>query len=668
MSAARPGSVRTASRYAAGVAGGAARGLEERLRFAADEPLDAADVRDVDRRARALDGVLGVERDADARIVVVSFDPARTRRELVRAGVESPFLRLAGAEPLGARLRAAFAPGRLERAVRAVREAENRRAIGLVGLTLAAALVGAIVQATAGTVAALPLWAVAYVAGGLEATLKTVRSLRERELDVDLLMLLAAAGAAIVGAFWEGAVLLFLFSLGGVLEEFALGRTHRSIRALMDLRPETVRVRGEDGEERVVPAGEVGPGAIAVVHPGERVPVDGVVVEGACAVDQSAITGESLPLPRAPGDRVLAGSIAQDGYVAVRVERPADQTVLARVIHLVEEAREQRAPAQRTLDRYRPLYVIAVLGTSAVAFLALLALRGHSPGDAFLQAMTLLVVASPCALVISVPATLLSAIANAARSGVLVKGSAPLEALAGLRVVAFDKTGTLTRGAPAVHEVVPVGGRDEADVLGLAAALEGRSEHPIARAVLAAAAARGIDPPEPESFAAQPGRGVEGTVAGVPTLVGSPGWLAAEGVDLAPLAAALARLDDATLLVVAHGGATVGVVAVADAARPEANEAVRRLGALGIETVMLSGDRPAVAARVGAALGIARVEAGLLPEDKVERIRGLHAAGPVAMVGDGVNDAPALANATVGIAMGAAGSDQSRSRPRTSCS
>ena len=450
--------------------------MPETMPFLADRPLAPLDVADIERRARLLPGVLSVQPGRSNDQIEVTYDPDVVRAELVRLQLESPYLRLAGRDSLSVRLRGALAPQRLRHTLHLLAHAPNRVAIAFVGITLGLLLVGVVVERFSET-AALPIWALAYFTGGWFSLRTTLRSLRQRKLDVDLLMLIAAAGAAAVGAYWEGTVLLFLFSLGNVLEEFALGRTEASIRALMDLRPEVVVVRAEDGSEREVAIDDIEVGMIAIVRPGDRIPVDGTVVVGHSAVDQSAITGESLPVSRDAGQEVLAGSVNLDGYLEVQIVRRADETVLAKMINLVKDAREQRAPAQRMLDRYQPLYVVGVLGISGGALVILLAL-GHAFSDAFLQAMTLLVVASPCALVISVPATMLSAIAAGARHGILVKGSGPMEAIATLSTIAFDKTGTLTKGQPAVVELMAIGGATELEVLALAASIERRPTTP----------------------------------------------------------------------------------------------------------------------------------------------------------------------------------------------
>ena len=631
--------------------------MPETMPFLADRPLAPLDVADIERRARLLPGVLSVQPGRSNDQIEVTYDPDVVRAELVRLQLESPYLRLAGRDSLSVRLRGALAPQRLRHTLHLLAHAPNRVAIAFVGITLGLLLVGVVVERFSET-AALPIWALAYFTGGWFSLRTTLRSLRQRKLDVDLLMLIAAAGAAAVGAYWEGTVLLFLFSLGNVLEEFALGRTEASIRALMDLRPEVVVVRAEDGSEREVAIDDIEVGMIAIVRPGDRIPVDGTVVVGHSAVDQSAITGESLPVSRDAGQEVLAGSVNLDGYLEVQIVRRADETVLAKMINLVKDAREQRAPAQRMLDRYQPLYVVGVLGISGGALVILLAL-GHAFSDAFLQAMTLLVVASPCALVISVPATMLSAIAAGARHGILVKGSGPMEAIATLSTIAFDKTGTLTKGQPAVVELMAIGGATELEVLALAASIERRSEHHLAVAIMAEATQRGVALVEPDAFTARAGRGIEAVVAGEVVLAGNLEFLAEQGVDTAgPLDGFRERVQTATIVGIVRAGVPLGAIAIADELRPEAAETIRRLKGLGIRTAMLSGDRQAVAERVATEIGIDDPLGELLPDQKVDQLKVLAAHGRIGMVGDGVNDAPALAVADVGIAMGGRGTDQ----------
>ncbi|MCB0872754.1 MAG: cadmium-translocating P-type ATPase [Actinobacteria bacterium] len=621
-----------------------------RLVFEANGPIGDGRLNELRDQAVELAGVSGLCR-IDGERVGIDFDPALTRAAIIRGAMERQDLRLVHRRGWWTR----FNPARTAAFVRDIWDGEHRVPVLMVLLTLVAVITGFIIQQAAGLSAALPAYIVAYVSGGAPAARTTFGSLRRRKLDVDLLMLIAAAGAAAVGAWWEGGVLLFLFSLGGVLEEFALGRTQRSVRALMDLRPEVVTVIA-DGGERVVPVEEVDIGQMAAVRPGERIPVDGVVRSGQSAVDESAITGESLPVSKHPGAEVFAGTINLSGYLEVEITRHAEESMLAKVISLVAEAQNQKAPAQRAIDRYQPLYVAAVLGVAGLAFVVFL-LLGRTPSDAFLQAMTLLVVASPCALVISVPASMLSALARAARDGILIKGSGPLEDMARLTTVAFDKTGTLTRGELHVDAVDPAPGVTVDHLLSVAASVESRSRHPLAEAVVHEARARGIEVPEPSQFSAVDGRGVVATVDGTGIVVGSPRFMVDRGViDSASSSDTVA--GSAQIVVGEDGGRLLGTIKVRDVVRPEAAAALGRLHRLGIRTALLSGDRTAVAEQVAGEIGVDVIDAELLPDQKVEHVRGLAQVGKVAMVGDGVNDAPALAVATVGVAMGVRGSDQ----------
>jgi Cd2+/Zn2+-exporting ATPase len=510
--------------------------------------------------------------------------------------------------------------------------------------------------------AALAAFAAAYLVGGAHSAVRTVRSLAARRLDVDLLMLLSAAGAAAIGQWLEGATLLFLFSLSNALEARALRRTTRAIEALMELRPDEASLL-DGGVERRVPVETLVPGQRVRVRPGERMPVDGTVVAGRSAANQAAITGESMPVSKAPGDPVWAGSINEGGTIEIAVDRPAGESTLARIIRLVAEAREAKAPTQRFIDRFEQGYAATVIFAAAAA--AGLPLAFGQPFEpTFYRAMTLLVVASPCAVVISTPATLLAALAHAARHGILFKGGAALEALDALEVVAFDKTGTLTRGRPAVTAVVPFGGAAADRVVALAAAVERLSEHHLGKAIVEEAERRGLPAATAEGLVAFRGRGVVARVEGAAVAVGKPELLAETGLGLD--AAGLAEVErlrrtGATVVAVAGGGATrtAGAIAIEDRVRPEAAEAIAAIRAAGVErTLLLTGDHGPVAERVAAAVGVDDWRADLLPEDKVAAIREITATGRrVAMVGDGVNDAPALATADVGVARGVAGTD-----------
>ncbi len=508
-----------------------------------------------------------------------------------------------------------------------------------------------------------------YLAGGGVAALNSARSLLERRIDVDFLMVAAALGAASIGQWGEGAALLFLFSLSNALQHYALDRTRQAIRALMDLRPASARVRRGAALVEVA-VEELELGEVIDVRPGERLPADGEVLSGHSAVDQSPITGESMPVARAPGDRVFAASINGGGALEVRVTRRAADSTLARIIQLVEEAQSERAPTQKRLDSFEQKYAVGVIAMAAAMIVLPPLLVNVAWPAAFYKAMTLLVVASPCALVISTPASILSAIAAGARHGVLFKGGAHVESLARVRVVAFDKTGTLTVGRPRVTDVVPQGEAVSTpdELLALAAAVEARSEHPLARAIVAAAQERGLAVPAARDLQAAPGKGVTAHIeparpggALVTAHLGTAAHLREQGVPL--LASDLEQLEalerQGKTVVLVGTDRLLGAIAVADTVRAEARAAIQALKALGVEkVVMLTGDNARAAQAIGAAAGVDEVRAELLPEDKVAAVRQLlEAHGVVAMVGDGVNDAPALAAATVGIAMGAGGSD-----------
>jgi len=532
-------------------------------------------------------------------------------------------------------------------------------ALALAGMTTG--LVAGWTGAPAGV--AWAAWAVAYALGGWYGLVRALDALRQRRVDIDLLMVLAALGALVIGAPFEGAMLLFLFSLSNVLQRIAMGRSRRAIQALMQLRPDAATVR-RDGSWVTLPLAEVAPGDVYVVRPGDRLPLDGVVVAGRSAVDQATLTGESLPVEKEPGAEAFAGTINGDGTLEVRVTRPAGASTLARMIALVEDAQAQKAETQQLIDRFEQPYALGVIGLTAVAVALPTLLLAEPFTPAFYRAMTLMVAASPCALVISTPAAVLSAIANGARRGILFKGGAFVEAAAGIRAIAFDKTGTLTEGRARLTDVVPADGLGADAVLALAAAVQSRSEHHLARATTTAAETRGLPVPESAAFRATAGQGVEAEVDGATLRMGNPRFFNGAAALAGPLAE-ITRLQaegkTAVLLSRQRDGREepLGVLAYADTLRPGAADVVRRLRALGIErVVMLTGDNAGVAARIAAEAGVDEVHADLLPEQKVALVRALRQrVGPTAMVGDGVNDAPALAAATLGVAMGAAGTD-----------
>lgn len=496
---------------------------------------------------------------------------------------------------------------------------------------------------------------ISYGAGGYYGLRTAVSSLRHGKLDIDLLMILAAAGAALIDQWREGAMLLFLFSLSNVLQEFALGRSRSAIRSLMKLHPSEAKVHRGDVVE-TVPIARIVVGDVVLIEPGERIPVDGLVVNGRSTVDQSPITGESMPVDKTVSDKVFAGSLNQQGALDVKATQPASDTVLARVIRLVEEAQDTKAPTERFLDRFEEVYAFIIIAGVALFIVIPPLLFNADFSSNFYRAMVLMTVASPCALIISTPSAFLAAIATGARRGVLFKGGAYLEGLAAVKAVAFDKTGTLTRGRPSVTDVLTFNGVDEYGLLALAAAAEARSEHPLAKAIVRAADEQGLKLSPVEDFLATPGRGVEAKVDGQLIRIGSPAHIAVEGET----AQAVLRLQDQgkTVMPIERDGVLIGLVAVADELRAEAPAVLRTLQSQNVKTAMFTGDNAKVANYIAAQLGIDAVHADLMPEDKVTAVKKLESDyGAVAMVGDGVNDAPALATAAIGMAMGAAGTD-----------
>ncbi|MEU9169673.1 heavy metal translocating P-type ATPase [Streptomyces sp. NPDC048420] len=508
-----------------------------------------------------------------------------------------------------------------------------------------------------------PLYAVAYATGGWEPALEGLRALRERTLDVDLLMIVAALGAAAIGQVLDGALLIVIFASSGALEALATARTADSVRGLLDLAPSMATRVTEDGEQ-TVPAGELAVGDVLLIRPGERIGADGRVLDGASEADQATITGEPLPVPKGPGDEVFAGTLNGTGALRVRVERDPADSVIARIVTLVEEASRTKAPTQLFIERIEQRYAVGIVAATLAVFGVPL-LFGEDLTDALLRAMTFMIVASPCAVVLATMPPLLSAIANAGRHGVLVKSAVAMERLGEVDAVALDKTGTLTEGAPEVSQVRPLpgSGLDEDGLLALAAAAEHRSEHPLARAVVRAARERGLRIADARDFAAVPGRGVTAVVGGRVIEVGRAtgmGDAEATGAGMAEGSAAVPGTENGdTLVLVTGDGVPLGTLALTDRLRPAASATTAALTALtGTAPVLLTGDNAGAAARVAAATGLTDVRADLLPEGKVDAVRELQDAGrKVLFVGDGVNDAPALAAAHSGIAMGRAGSD-----------
>ncbi|WP_441958003.1 heavy metal translocating P-type ATPase [Mycolicibacterium houstonense] len=503
-----------------------------------------------------------------------------------------------------------------------------------------------------------PVWWALYLAcyatGGWEPAWAGLQALRERTLDVDLLMILAAIGAASIGQVFDGALLIVIFATSGALEDIATTRTERSVRGLLDLAPDSATLVTSDGVEHHVAADVLRPGDHIMVRPGERISADGTVTAGSSDVDQSSITGEPLPVPKQTGDEVFAGTLNGSGALRVTVTHDPSQTVVARIVAMVAEASATKAKTQLFIEKVEQRYsVIVVIAT--VALFAVPLLLGADLRSTLLRAMTFMIVASPCAVVLATMPPLLSAIANASRHGVLVKSAVAMERLADTDVVVLDKTGTLTAGAPQVASVVALDASSDEQLIEKAAAAEQFSEHPLGRAIVAEAKERGIAVPGATDFTALPGRGVRAVVAGQVIEVVSPAAYAGTAI------AAVGEIEDdgATAVVVSVDGAAVGVLGLADRVRPDAGAAVARIRELTDRApVLLTGDNARAARRLGQQVSIDDVRAELLPDDKASAVQRLEADGlRVLVVGDGVNDAPAMAAAHTSMAMGRSGAD-----------
>jgi Cd2+/Zn2+-exporting ATPase len=551
---------------------------------------------------------------------------------------------------------------------------ELKREAAFVGLTLLGMVTGLLTGWLNGP--PLLMWAgygVAYVFGGWYGLKGAIETLRHRAVDIDLLMIVAALGALSIGAPFEGAMLLFLFSLSNTLQHYAIGRSRRAIKSLVEMRPDEAQVL-RDGEEVTVPIDDVAVGDVFVVRPGDKIPLDGVVTSGEGTVDQASLTGESVPVPKERGDEVFGGTINESGSLEIEVTRQAHESAISRLIHMVERAQGEKAPTQRLIDRLEQPYVLGVFALTIAAIAIPLALGGEFTGT-FYRAMTLMVAASPCAVIISTPAAVLSAIASGGRQGVLFKGGEHVEAAANIDAVAFDKTGTLTKGDTQLTDVFVREGVDDGvitddDLLSLAAAVQARSEHHLARATVTAAEEQSLNVPSAQRFQSVAGKGVQADVEDGIIHIGNRSYFETVVGD-APidgLEPGLDRLreletEGKTSVLVAreHGGdiTVLGWLAFTDTVRPGAAEMIADLRSLGVEhIVMLTGDNERVAQQIADEVGIDEVQAELLPEEKVATIEDLvERYENVAMVGDGVNDAPALATATLGVAMGGAGTD-----------
>ncbi len=609
-------------------------------------PLEGLDCSDcalvVEHSVARLEGVLNAKVSYVAQTVHVEYDSQLLGRRAIEARIRS----------LGYRIPLEGMRGWL---------GENRKLLTslLAGFFL---LAGWLTERTAGVPPAisLALYAAAYLAGGLESTWHALQALIYRHLNTDLLMSIAALGAAALGEYAEGALLLTLFSLGHALEDRALDKARSAVKALAGLSPKMAAVR-EGERERQVAVEELRIEDLVVVKPGERFPIDGEVIEGESAVDQSPVTGESLPVHKGPSDVVFAGCLNGEGALLVKATRLARDSTMARVMALAERAQVQKSSTQRATERFMGIFVPAVLLADAL-LIAIPPIFGIPFRTSFLRAMTLLVAASPCALALGTPAATLAGIARAARSGVLIKGGVHLESLGELDAMAFDKTGTLTQGEPRVREIIALEGAKRNDVLAVAAALEAQANHPLGRAILRYVEGLNLDRAAVRNVSAHPGGGIEGQWKGEQVLVGNLEFFEMQDWSVPDAARAQVKEFEGqgkTAILVGASGALMGVVSFADPIRPEAEAVVRELRTLGVaQTFMLTGDNPQVGANVGSQLGVTDVRAELSPEDKLEAVAQLVQGGrSVAMVGDGVNDAPALARATVGVALGGAGSD-----------
>lgn len=638
------------------------------------------EVNRIEANVGALDGVSRVQALLSVSRATVTFDPGLVDFDRIRAAIAEAGCGVVGgggagglqdeAQPgqagpgLGAGSGLGADPGSAAGRSPATGTAPDpAQLVGMVALAAVAALVvgaaiGERLGLLDGVLERLPWWvpAAALALGGWKVFRGVVRAGRRAEVTGHTLMAVGVIASAAIGQWTTAALIVFFMRFADWLEERTMARSRAAIQALVGLAPATARVL-RDGREQEVPVARVRVGDLTVVRPGERIPVDGLVAEGAAPVDQAAITGESVPVDKGPGDRVFAATVAQAGHLRITATEVGHDTTFARVIRLVEEAEASRAQVQRFADRFAAVYLPVVLLLGGLTWVATQSLT---------SAVAVLVVACACAITMATPVVVLASVGNAARNGLLVKGGAALESLARVDAVVMDKTGTVTHGRPRVTDVVPLDGGSPDELLRVAGAVEARSEHPLARAIVDAATDRGLALPAVAEFRALPGLGVIGTVEGRRLVIGNRRLLSEAGIPAdAPVstdAAAEARADQLeaagrTVFLVARDGRVVGLVGLADTVRPGVREALAELRDLGVrDQVLLTGDSEAVAAAVAGELGI-RYRAGLLPEDKIAAVRELQAAGrTVLFVGDGINDAPALAQANVGMAMGAAGS------------
>ncbi|RLN01363.1 cation-translocating P-type ATPase [Haloarcula sp. Atlit-7R] len=650
----------------------------------------------VENALGAVDGIRAVETRPTTGTAVVTYDrTAVTERDLVTA-IESAGYEVT--ETAGEDETATGGPDESESlwtSPRALKTWVSGVFVAF-GLLFEFLLRGA--NAQVGAVLGLPLhvadilFIVAVATGGQEILRGGYYSLRNRNLDIDLLMSIAILGALTASLafgkalYFEAATLAFLFSVAELLERYSMDRARSSLEELMDLSPDEATVL-QDGEETTVPVDEVQVGDVVVIRPGEKIPMDGEVVDGTSAVNQAPITGESVPVDKTDSDEVYAGTINEEGYLEVQVTAAASDNTLSRIVKMVEDAQSNKTEREQFVERFSAYYTPVVVAFAVLVTLASPTVFGVAWSTAVVHGLTLLVLACPCAFVISTPVSVVSGITSAAKNGVLIKGGNHLEAMGAVDVVAFDKTGTLTKGELTVTDVIPLNENTEEDVLQCARGLEQRSEHPIGEAIVAEAGTTGVESADVDDFESITGKGVRADLDGTPHYAGKPGLFEELGFDLSHVHATtdggvvtkttqqlcernncLDLLEDAVPELQAEGKTVVivgtedeieGIIAVADEVRPEARAAIARLRDLGVErTVMLTGDNERTAGAIAREVGVDEYQAELLPDEKVAAIEDLvEEHDGVAMVGDGINDAPALASATVGVAMGAAGTD-----------
>jgi Cu+-exporting ATPase len=614
--------------------------MTQRLELTVPE-LDCADeARQIEAALGRVDGVVDVQTAIGARRVIVSFDPAAVRPQAVEEAIRE----------LGMTVSDTPRPARRQRSLP---DALGWAFVSIVALLTLAGLVAERVGVVDAVVERIPAWlaVAAVLAGGYPIFGNVIWALRRRAVTSHALMTLGIVGALAIGQYAAAAVIVFFMRLADFIEGYTTERSRQAIKELLKLAPETARVE-RDGRELEVPAEQVRPGEVVLIKSGDRIPVDGVVLDGRAAVNQASITGESVPVEKEPGAEVFAATICDRGALRVRVDRVGKDTTFGQILRLVEQAEANKAPVQRFAERFTAYYIPVVLA---------IALATYVIGRSATAAVATVLVACSCAIAMATPTTVLAAVGWAARRGIVVKGGRYLEALAKVDVLVVDKTGTVTIGRPEVTDVLAVGSATEESVLGAAASLEQRSEHPLADGIVRAVEKAGLIIESPTRFEVHPGEGVTGELGGEGVMCGNERLLVRLGVEVPGAVrqhVAVLAGEGKSVVLVARGGSLAGLVALADTLRPEMAAAVEQIRALGIgRIILLTGDRAPAAASVAARLGI-EFEAELLPVEKIRAVERLQREGHVvAMVGDGINDAPALAQADVGIAMGVAGTD-----------